>query len=1000
MGNYDELKQAVSDVIKTNGNQEITGQVLQNTLLSIINTVGANATFAGIATPETNPGTPDQNVFYIAVNKGIYSNFNSEQIYGNELVIFEIKDGTWVSNKMSIITTCPIYNISTISNKSFKKRADARIEAVQKGIQFNVGDILQYKLQNGTFIQEIALTNIVASGNETWLDIPFLSEKFSFSFRGNSLVNSHYANNGVLSLVVDGELYFNYEDDIYIYKNEDPQRNSYIDLNVDTTSVTLVYVELNKGDNTFTLKNAPFNVIHNYMGDNIKIVVGNTLKNGNVYSVNVPSMNDIIKDNINGSLNINITFDEIVNNGLITTFSTGEVIPQWKIIDVNEKKYIEATFNAGVNQAINIAYKTGGFVELSLEMEKTSIPIQVGLFGSMVVPSYRKILNAGEIGGNYSFYLLNDSYIAIGALGKDHINEDITIRFRISVLSCQYNPKQIDNDIYGKIGFQNVVNYEIGGSGIELQNRGNGNIIIKKTSISAGFLDSQISTNAKPYWLRIKAKSLQKQKVRIGLISSLAKGDFADIELDSEYKEFSLKFNGLLNDESYNPGITILETQSVINNEIDVQYMQLLLYGTIGYTIMEMQGNDIDNVNNQPITSNTDSFLNSLSRYGKYLTKIACNGDSLIANNIGGNIPPQFDEGETKRPIRLLSNGVPRRLYDFISWNKPEWRRLDNSEWVNDGFVEFTESGMFEGTLEKYWKSTESGNYIEITVPNGFEHFAIVLRTKNGNGKINVTLNGGTIGQYENQYWTEKVETNTIVNSQVVPHYIDRGLTQIDTNIGNSLVGNPYAVFQYNNLPAGDNTIRFTTVDETRVDIWGGFYWSGNTCVVMNIAHGGHTTTDMINEHLEDELYNGGYDSVLFEIPEMNNLRLSLSQSQIDIINIIGRLRDLDINHCYTSCNPLGLSILHDTNFYSIYQNPTQLELNNMVRNLMNTLNEPFVDLFQYFKWNIENRGGTLQGGEGGIWYTHDGQHGNEAGVKMWFDSIKKIIVNKLIMQE
>ena len=66
----------------------------------------------------------------------------------------------------------------------------------------------------------------------------------------------------------------------------------------------------------------------------------------------------------------------------------------------------------------------------------------------------------------------------------------------------------------------------------------------------------------------------------------------------------------------------------------------------------------------------------------------------------------------------------------------------------------------------------------------------------------------------------------------------------------------------------------------------------------------------------------------------------------------------------------------------------------------MNTLNEPFVDLFQYFKWNIENRGGTLQGGEGGIWYTHDGQHGNEAGVKMWFDSIKKIIVNKLIMQE
>ena len=63
MGNYEQLKQAVADVIKTNANQEITGEILQNALLSIISTVGGNATFAGIATPETNPGTPDQNVF-------------------------------------------------------------------------------------------------------------------------------------------------------------------------------------------------------------------------------------------------------------------------------------------------------------------------------------------------------------------------------------------------------------------------------------------------------------------------------------------------------------------------------------------------------------------------------------------------------------------------------------------------------------------------------------------------------------------------------------------------------------------------------------------------------------------------------------------------------------------------------------------------------------------------------------------------------------------------
>lgn len=78
MANWSDLKAAVAEVIKTNGNQQITGAVLQNVLLSIISTVGSNATFAGIATPKTNPGIPDGNVFYIAYTAGDYVNFQSE----------------------------------------------------------------------------------------------------------------------------------------------------------------------------------------------------------------------------------------------------------------------------------------------------------------------------------------------------------------------------------------------------------------------------------------------------------------------------------------------------------------------------------------------------------------------------------------------------------------------------------------------------------------------------------------------------------------------------------------------------------------------------------------------------------------------------------------------------------------------------------------------------------------------------------------------------------
>lgn len=80
MANWTILKEAIVSVIKTNGNQEITGAILQNTLNSIVNSIGENAAFAGIATPTTNPGTPDGPVFYIAGIPGVYSNFNGYEL--------------------------------------------------------------------------------------------------------------------------------------------------------------------------------------------------------------------------------------------------------------------------------------------------------------------------------------------------------------------------------------------------------------------------------------------------------------------------------------------------------------------------------------------------------------------------------------------------------------------------------------------------------------------------------------------------------------------------------------------------------------------------------------------------------------------------------------------------------------------------------------------------------------------------------------------------------
>lgn len=93
---YTNLINAISAVVKTNGNGEITGQNMQDVLKSIVNTIGANATFAGIATPATVPPSTatNANVFYIASQNGIYSNFGGIVI-ADEVAILSNMGGSW-----------------------------------------------------------------------------------------------------------------------------------------------------------------------------------------------------------------------------------------------------------------------------------------------------------------------------------------------------------------------------------------------------------------------------------------------------------------------------------------------------------------------------------------------------------------------------------------------------------------------------------------------------------------------------------------------------------------------------------------------------------------------------------------------------------------------------------------------------------------------------------------------------------------------------------------
>ena len=107
MANYATLKAAIQQVVKQNGNNEITGALLQQSLLSMINSLGVGYQFMGVATPGTNPGTPDQNVFYIASESGIYSNFGGLAVSDGEVAIFKY-NGTWTKEVTGAATAAKV----------------------------------------------------------------------------------------------------------------------------------------------------------------------------------------------------------------------------------------------------------------------------------------------------------------------------------------------------------------------------------------------------------------------------------------------------------------------------------------------------------------------------------------------------------------------------------------------------------------------------------------------------------------------------------------------------------------------------------------------------------------------------------------------------------------------------------------------------------------------------------------------------------------------------
>lgn len=78
--------------------------------------------YAGIATPTTNPGTPEGPAFYIATQAGSYSNFSNIEVLKGETVILKWNNGTWVKSAFKPMTDFD--SVFDASGKSLTNKLD------------------------------------------------------------------------------------------------------------------------------------------------------------------------------------------------------------------------------------------------------------------------------------------------------------------------------------------------------------------------------------------------------------------------------------------------------------------------------------------------------------------------------------------------------------------------------------------------------------------------------------------------------------------------------------------------------------------------------------------------------------------------------------------------------------------------------------------------------------------------------------------------------------
>lgn len=126
----------------------------------ILRSISKNATFAGIATPTTNPGTLDGLVFYLATTVGVYENFSGIEVAEGEAVILQWNGSAWTKIITGLVSESSFSSLknsntkfnaffkSSIKTYAFNKNIESGYNIIEAELSLEIGKSYILMLEN------------------------------------------------------------------------------------------------------------------------------------------------------------------------------------------------------------------------------------------------------------------------------------------------------------------------------------------------------------------------------------------------------------------------------------------------------------------------------------------------------------------------------------------------------------------------------------------------------------------------------------------------------------------------------------------------------------------------------------------------------------------------------------------------------------------------------------------------------------------------------------